>query len=307
MTEQIERELSHNTHLSEKLLHTLPEEKLAAYFNRSTDPCATFLMNWTGPVMFIAGVSAPFVGLETGAESLLSKALIAAGLAVWGTGIFRHVREAGLTEEISWDCAARQIPAVDSDGSCEGVPRRGSANPAASCAPCKDLPCATSLGDGSSPQVDDKMPADHPQTGWMSGERPDPNDAAEDKRPPKIGTRMRDGTVYAGLSPDTGKAMYAMPADAPLTYTFNQAQKYAAKLDAHSHNDWRAPTKGELNMLFQNRAAIGRFDESGSNPAGWYWSSSEDIDYGAWGQRFSDGFQKGYDCKDYDSSLRCVR
>ena len=83
--------------------------------------------------------------------------------------------------------------------------------------------------------------------------------------------------------------------------------EYAAKLDAHGHQDWRVPTKGELKVLYNNRAAIGGFDESGSVPAGWYWSSSHDfIDYGAWAQRFSDGSQ--YDSfKGSDSSLRCVR
>ena len=123
---------------------------------------------------------------------------------------------------------------------------------------------------------------------------------------PKIGDEMPDGAVYAGISPDTGKAMYTTPADAPLTYTFNQAQKYAEKLDAHGHKDWRAPTKAELNVLFKNRAAIGGFNESGSYPAGWYWSSSQNHDFIAWGQRFSDGYQ-GYNSKYNDSSLRCVR
>jgi hypothetical protein len=32
------------------------------------------------------------------------------------------------------------------------------------------------------------------------------------------------------------------------------------------------PTKSELNVLFNNRAAIGGFDLSGSEPSGWYWS-----------------------------------
>ena len=96
------------------------------------------------------------------------------------------------------------------------------------------------------------------------------------------------------------------PVDAPLTYTFNQAKEYAARLDAHGHHDWRVPTKGELNVLFRNRAAIGGFDESGSDPAGWYWSSSQIIIFDAWGQRFSDGYQN-YGYKGVDSSLRCVR
>ena len=123
---------------------------------------------------------------------------------------------------------------------------------------------------------------------------------------PRPGDRMEDGSIYAGVSPDTGKPMYATPADATLTYTFNQAQKYAAELDAHGHQDWRVPTKGELNVLYNNRAAIGGFNESGSFPAGWYWSSSQGSNNGAWDQRFSDGHQDVF-FKLNDSSLRCVR
>src|ERR1019366_2965277 len=108
---------------------------------------------------------------------------------------------------------------------------------------------------------------------------------------PKVGDKMEDGAVYAGISPHTNKPMYATPADASLTLTFNDAQKYAAKLDAHGHQDWHVPTKAELNVLFNNRAAIGGFDISGSNPAGWYWSASPLNGLLAWGQRFSDGCQ----------------
>jgi hypothetical protein len=66
------------------------------------------------------------------------------------------------------------------------------------------------------------------------------------------------------------------------------------------------PTKGELNVLFQNRDAIGGFDIYGSQPAGWYWSSSQVNNFVAWDQRFSDGDQ-GIDLKRDGSSLRCVR
>lgn len=37
----------------------------------------------------------------------------------------------------------------------------------------------------------------------------------------KPGDRMEDGTVYAGTSPDTGKAMYATPKDASMVCEFN--------------------------------------------------------------------------------------
>jgi hypothetical protein len=124
---------------------------------------------------------------------------------------------------------------------------------------------------------------------------------------PKIGDKMPDGTIYAGISPDTHKPVYTTPSDAPLTYTFNEAMEFAAKLDAHGHRDWRVPTKGELDALFNNRAAIGGFETRGSNPGGWYWSSSQlNLYGGAWAQRFSDGNRFNYS-KYGDSFLRCVR
>lgn len=102
---------------------------------------------------------------------------------------------------------------------------------------------------------------------------------------------MPDGTVYAGMSPDTGKAMYATPADAPQTHTFNQARVIAKNLDAHGYKDWRVPTKGKLNVPFQNRDAIGGFNETGPYLTHWYWSSSHRIILIAWARRFSDGHQ----------------
>jgi hypothetical protein len=123
---------------------------------------------------------------------------------------------------------------------------------------------------------------------------------------PRIGDSMPDGTHYAGVSPETGKAMFTTAADTPAACTFNEAQEYAAKLDAHGHLDWRVPTKGELNVLFANRAAIGGFEESGSELLGWYWSSSQYSYRSAWAQRFSDGYQDT-SRKYYYTSVRLVR
>jgi len=122
----------------------------------------------------------------------------------------------------------------------------------------------------------------------------------------EIGEVMPDGTVYAGVSPESGKAMFTTAADAPETCSFNEAQDYAARLDAHGYRDWRVPTKDELNVLFANRAAIGGFEESGSDPVGWYWSSSPHSRRTAWAQRFSDGYQDTC-LKHYYTSLQCVR
>ena len=125
---------------------------------------------------------------------------------------------------------------------------------------------------------------------------------------------MSDGTIFAGISPDTEEPMYTTPQDAPLTYTFNVARKYAAKLEAHGHHDWRVPTKRELDVLFNNRAAIGGFNRMDSGPSRWYRSSSQvDVIYvwwaqrfTTWAQRFSDGARHDFP-KGAELSLRCVR
>src|SRR5204862_68501 len=55
------------------------------------------------------------------------------------------------------------------------------------------------------------------------------------------GDRMGDGTIYAGISPDSGKPMYTTPADKPLTHTFNGAAEHAKLRNAatyRSHDDW---------------------------------------------------------------------
>jgi hypothetical protein len=123
------------------------------------------------------------------------------------------------------------------------------------------------------------------------------------KQEVQIGARMPDGTVFAGSR--DGNAIFTTPTDAPLAYTFNEAADYAAVLNREKslgHDDWRVPNKGELNVLWENRAAIGGFN------AGWYWSSTPDDGYNllACEQRFSDGRQESY-FKYYASSLRCVR
>lgn len=137
-------------------------------------------------------------------------------------------------------------------------------------------------------------------------------------RASQVGEKMPDGTVFAVISPNTGKAMYTTQADAPLTYTFREAQRYGGRLNAdrhHGHTDWKAPDKDELNVLFHNRAAIGGFNDTGSDPASSYWSRSEECYFGeddhyydsnAWAQRFSDGSQNLYN-KITTASVRFVR
>ena len=141
--------------------------------------------------------------------------------------------------------------------------------------------------------------------------------ASRGVKPTEPGDKMSDGSIYAGISPDTGKPMYAAATDAPQLMTFEQAKAYAASLDAHGHKDWRVPSKAELQALFDNRSAIGGFNETGLDFAGYYWSGSpytepnqflkpEHRDVVSWAQRFSDGERAGHFHFD-PYSVRCVR
>ena len=122
----------------------------------------------------------------------------------------------------------------------------------------------------------------------------------------KPGTVMPDGSVYAGVSPATGRPMYTTEGFAARLLFSDAAVIHASKIDAHGHKDWRVPTKAELSVLFENRAAIGGFDTTGSTLEGWYWSSVNAEGDCAPVKRFSDGAEFNVD-KVAPAVLRCVR
>ncbi len=98
----------------------------------------------------------------------------------------------------------------------------------------------------------------------------------EKKHPPEIGDIMSDGTVFAGIHPNTGYKVFAMPQDLSARLDFNEAAQAAANAADHNYTNWRVPTMDELSLLFQNMdkgalknsfaAAVDSF-----SPA--YWSS----------------------------------
>jgi hypothetical protein len=108
----------------------------------------------------------------------------------------------------------------------------------------------------------------------------------------KPGDRMPDGTVYVGISPNSGRPLYAMPADLPGYHDWQGAQTAATAQTFAGHTDWRLPTKQELNMLYCLREAIGGFKRD------YYGSSSE------WKQDFTNSHQG---CYDFNVCVRCVR
>jgi hypothetical protein len=70
---------------------------------------------------------------------------------------------------------------------------------------------------------------------------------------------------------------------------------------------WLLPTKGELNLLFENKDFMG-LSAKGIDPSSgtWYWSASNDEKTSAWRQRFSDGLQQPLK-KIFSARVRCVR
>ncbi|GAA5070222.1 hypothetical protein GCM10023209_12730 [Roseibacterium beibuensis] len=87
------------------------------------------------------------------------------------------------------------------------------------------------------------------------------------------------------------------------------AAEYCDGLTAHGYSDWYLPAQDELDVLYTNKNTgdlNGTFNETGSFPAGYYWSSSESTDFNGRAQRISDG---NYDDMDKNEGLavRCVR
>jgi len=75
-----------------------------------------------------------------------------------------------------------------------------------------------------------------------------------------------------------------------------------SRLDFDGFTDWFLPSEAELDMMYKNLELMGWGGFSGS----WYWSSSQDNNYLAWIQRFSDGVKGGYSKRD-TYSVRAVR
>jgi hypothetical protein len=120
-----------------------------------------------------------------------------------------------------------------------------------------------------------------------------------------------DVTPGTASSCQTGEANTALlvglsGSGSPAPY---QAAEYCDGLTAHGHSDWYLPAQDELDVLYDNKNAgdlNGTFNETGSFPAGFYWSSSERNTNSARYQRFSDGLQD-INVKLLEVAVRCVR
>lgn len=111
----------------------------------------------------------------------------------------------------------------------------------------------------------------------------------------KIGDELNDGIVFS-INPDGKSGLIAMKNDLQGEYNWKDAVIACEQLG----NGYRLPSKHELNLLYQQRNAVGGFAKVG------YWSSTEYDRYFAWYQGFGSGSQDDYD-KDYTMCVRAVK
>lgn len=126
-----------------------------------------------------------------------------------------------------------------------------------------------------------------------------------DIKPKVVGDVMPDGTIYAGISPETNQPMYAAAKDAPIAMAFNEAVEYARELQVGGKKDFRLPTREELKVLFSNREK-GALKDSFNKNGGLYWSRTA---YGGeiYAQYFRDAGASYAFKKDTEANVRCIR
>jgi hypothetical protein len=102
---------------------------------------------------------------------------------------------------------------------------------------------------------------------------------------------------------NNGTGLLAAPKDLGLPCTYQESIEKCGGYVLNGFDNWRLPTKNELNLLYENRNKIGGFDMSYV-----YWSSTSDGSVNtAWYIDFNDG-TKEFGRYDYGTSkVRCVR
>ena len=118
------------------------------------------------------------------------------------------------------------------------------------------------------------------------------------------GTYRFTGTTGDGLYAGAMNTAMIVATQMADNQTGNFAAKvcadYSVTVSSVTYGDWYLPSKYELNLLYQQKTAVGGFASAD------YWSSSEGYDYNAWRQYFGNGYQD-YDFKDVTTYVRAIR
>jgi len=111
-----------------------------------------------------------------------------------------------------------------------------------------------------------------------------------------------DGTIF-----DTNTNLLWQQSPPNKLFIWQEANEYCKSLTLARHNDWRLPTREELESLINNKYKP-TIDPILECNLGWHWSSSTHVDgpsY-AWIVSFYDGFVF-HDSKGYAFFVRAVR
>ena len=126
-------------------------------------------------------------------------------------------------------------------------------------------------------------PAKKPVTPVKPKPNTPPNTKPVEKPAPKfaIGQLYQGGYIfYINGAGDHGLIVYFK--DLP-NLNWEAAQKRCANFKSEGYDDWRLPTKDELNRIYQARTYIGIYSKS------LYWASTEANKDAGWAQNFKDG------------------
>lgn len=114
----------------------------------------------------------------------------------------------------------------------------------------------------------------------------------------KIGDFFEGGIVFH--VDDTGQHGLIAAKEDQQDASWEEALQNCAACREGGYNDWRLPSKEELNLLYHQKSVVGGFVEFP------YWSSTEDGRYDAWNQYFGNGDQYSDD-KYYTLGVRALR
>jgi len=113
-----------------------------------------------------------------------------------------------------------------------------------------------------------------------------------------VGDAQKDGTIFAGISPDKEHNMFVTPQDTPNKLAWEAAMTHISTFNAHGHADWVLPTQDELDILYKNRNKgdlKGTFNKNASDTIdSWYWSCKlhPRLAQHTWVKQFNNGYRE---------------
>ena len=119
--------------------------------------------------------------------------------------------------------------------------------------------------------------------------------------------RLADGTLFAGVSPDTGEIMHTLPHDQsphPVDFCLIRGpdiEEVTRQARCCGYDDWRIPSPAELQLMHQAQDEIRGFGSE------WYWTSSVTSPSTRTAIRFPDGLLHPDYLVNAKARLRLVR